>query len=701
VILRNGTIIALKSNCNNSSFFLDYGLEGSSEEKFDMKRNHFWSLTLLASLSAIGFASPELTSMPYPMMDEVVGTQSQDPGSLPPENIDGSKANMKTHAKVAEYIKDFNKASENDLMGAASEALVKFEELHAKDKLNLPTLTWIGYLSSITGNQSHAIETLELIRGKSGDEKVNMMNLRNLCAAYYMTQQYTKAATVLTDLNLMEPDNAKTLSLLGSSYVLSKEYSKAIAPLERAQSLLGSDPDSLRNVRVDLGISYARTGQATQAMSVFDAMLSDESLTSVQLGWMGYIYLENKRYDSAITALERANAIDGNNEGVVNNLANAYLTRGQAGDEAKAVALFEKLASMGSANPVADYNVGSIYLSKKEYAKAKPFLVRAAKSNDPFALNNLGLACEGLGENQEAFANYSKASDMRTDTLVFARNAGFAALRLKNDQMSIKYLERASSMDKSIDVLVPLATLYNRNGMGEKAMAIWMMPEVRESRKGDADYWFNLALAHASAGQSTEAEAAYRQSLQIDPDNADVVNNLGVLLWENEDYTGALDCFKKQSAMQPDSEAAKLNVAACHVKLGQINEAVDIWRGIVRTNPDRMDVRLDLADGLWNTGDTPGARFHYATVLKTQPNNARALNGLGMWALLQTQNDEAESYFRKAKSADMKFIPAYQNLAIVLERKNKKAEAVKVLEAALAMDSSNDAVKQQLARLKS
>jgi Flp pilus assembly protein TadD len=256
-------------------------------------------------------------------------------------------------------------------------------------------------------------------------------------------------------------------------------------------------------------------------------------------------------------------------------------------------------------------------------------------------------------------------------------------------------------MDKSIDVLVPLATLYNRNGMGEKAMAIWMMPEVRESRKGDADYWFNLALAHASAGQSTEAEAAYRQSLQIDPDNADVVNNLGVLLWENEDYTGALDCFKKQSAMQPDSEAAKLNVAACHVKLGQINEAVDIWRGIVRTNPDRMDVRLDLADGLWNTGDTPGARFHYATVLKTQPNNARALNGLGMWALLQTQNDEAESYFRKAKSADMKFIPAYQNLAIVLERKNKKAEAVKVLEAALAMDSSNDAVKQQLARLKS
>ncbi len=666
-----------------------------------MKRNHFWSLTMLASLSTMGVASPELAPMPYPVMDEVVGTQSQDPGSLPPENIDGSKANMKTHAAVAALIKAFNEASEDDLMGAASEALVKFEELHAKDQLNLPTLTWIGYLASITGNQAHAIETLELIRGKSGDEKVNMMNLRNLCAAYYMTQQYTMAAATLTELDAKDPDNKKTLALLGSSYVLSKEYSKAIDPLEKAQSLLGDDADSLRNVRVDLGISYARTNQPQKAMGVFDAMLNDDALTSVQLGWMGYIYLENKRYDSAIVALERANTLDGNNPGVVNNLANAYLSRGNAGDEAKAVVLFEKLATMDSSNPVADYNVGSIYLSKKEYAKAKPFLVKAARSNDPFALNNLGLACEGLGEHAEAFANYSKASDMRTDSLVFARNAGFAALRTKNDQMAIKYLERAAAMEKSSDVLVPLATIYNRNNMGDKAMAIWMMPEIRESRKGDADYWFNLALAHASAGHKTEAEAAYRQSLQIEPNNADVVNNLGALLWANEDYTGALDCFKKQSAMQPENEAAKLNVAACHVKLGQINEAVEIWRGVVRTSPDRTDVRLDLADGLWNTGDTPGARFHYATALKSQPNNARALNGLGMWALLQTQNDEAEEYFRKSKAANMKFIPAYQNLAVVLERKNKKAEAVKVLEAALAMDSENDAVKQQLARLKS
>lgn len=666
-----------------------------------MKRNQFWSLTLLASLSAISMATPVEPANVAVSPMVLAGVQTQELTKLPAENIDGSKVNMKSHAAAASIIKEFNEAQAEDLMGASADALVKFEELHTADPLHLPTMTWIAYLSQVTGNHTRAIEVLETIRGKSQDDSVNLMNLNNLCASYYTTQQYEKAAEALTELDSVAPNNGKTLAVLGSSYVLAKRYDRAIDPLERARGLLADDPDSLRNVNVDLGISYARTNQQAKAMGIFDAMLEDDSLTSVQLGWMGYVYLQNKRYDSSIMALERAYEMDANNEGVVNNLATAYLNRGNAGDEAKAGALYEKLSDISTGNPVADYNVGSIYLSKGEYAKAKPFLMRAAQSNDPFALNNLGRAHEGLKEDNEAYANYAKASDLRPDVLVFAKNAGFAAARIKNNDMAIKYLERAMSMEKSIEILVPLAGAYEGAGMGDKATAIWMMPEVRESRQGDANYWFSLGASHAAAGQSTEAEAAYRKSLQIDPSNAEVLNNLGVLLWNNENYAGALDCFKKQRELQPDNADATMNIAACHVKLGQISEAVEIWRGVVRANPNRMDVRLDLADGLWNTGDTPGARFHYATVLKNDPNNARALNGMGMWALLQTQNDEAADYFRKSINANRKYIPAFQNLAIVLERQNKISEAIKTLEAALAMDANNDSVKEQLARLKS
>lgn len=668
-----------------------------------MKRNHLLTLALMTSLGAMSFGSPlvnldtAVTSFPAVYAE----VQSQGPTKLPAENVDGSKVNAATQREASEIIKEFNANQAEDLMGSAMIALAKFEALHGKDEKNLSVMTWIGYLSTVTGSHARSIEVLEAIRNASQDEAVNVMNLRNLSASYYLSQQYASAAGTLVELDQKVPDQGDTLALLGSSFVLGKEYSKAISPLERAATLLSGDADSLRNVNVDLGISYSRTGDQEKAMMVFDRMKSDDLLTSVQLGWMGFIYLQNKRFDDAISMLERSYQIDSTNQGVVNNLANAYLNRNKPGDEAKAVAMFEELSGMGSGNPVADYNVGSLYLGRGEYAKAKPYLVRAARNGDPLALNNLGRAHEGLGEYAEAASNYSRASDLRPDNDTFAKNAGFALIRVGNDASAIKYLERAMNLNRSTDILLPLAGAYNRTGMGEKAMAIWMMPEVRDSRQNDASYWFNLGTSHAAAGQPAEAEAAYRKSLQIEPNNADVVNNLGVLLWNNENYAGALDCFKKQSAMQPESVDAKLNVAACHVRLGQINEAVEIWRGVVRSSPDRVDVRLDLADGLWNTGDTPGARFHYATVHRTNPNNARALNGLGMWALLQTQNDEAEDYFRKSIAADRKFIPGFQNLAVVLERQNKVAEAVKVLEAALAMAPNNDAVKQQLARLKS
>lgn len=666
-----------------------------------MKLTRLWTLGLLAGITGYAFATPVAG---YQVANEALMSSAitqQTPEKLPAENIDGTKASSKSHNIAAKLIKDYNSAAQDDPVGAAATALAKFEELHTQDPVYLPAMTWIGYLATVTGNQARAIEVLESVRGKSGDPLVNRMNLRNLCSAYYATQQYRKAAGVLTELDKEEPGNAATLSLLGSSYVLDKDYRSAIAPLEQARELLSNDPDSLRNVQVDLGICYSRTGQPDKAMQVFDAMLADTSLTATQLGWMGYIYLENKRVNQAIAALERAHAMDANNATVVNNLATAYIERGNSGDEAKAVGLFENLASMSSGNPVADYNVGTIYLKKGEFAKAKPFLIRAAKSNDPYALNNLGMAHEGLKEEKEALANYAKASDLRPDVLIFAKNAGFAAVRAKDDAAAVIYLNRASKFEQSAEILIPLAGVYNRQGEGAKALEIWTMPAVREKLKGDATYWYSLGVAHANLGQSKEAEAAYRQSLQIKSDNPDVLNNLGALLWENGNYEGAKDCFQKQLGLQPGNEVAKMNVAACHVRLGETAEAVEIWREMVRLHPDRTELRLDLADGLWNTGDTPGARFHYATALNAQPDSARALNGLGMWALLQTQNDEAEDYFRKALRADRKFIAAYQNLAIVLERKNRVPDAIKTLEAALAMDPDNEAVKEHLARLKS
>lgn len=662
-----------------------------------MRRTLFWSFALVvAAVPMLATANPALLTAPSTV---VLAQQGVD--KLPAENIDGSKVDAKIQNQAVEIIKEYRAAT--DMRAAAVDALAKFDALYEKDQKNLSVLTWIGYLSSVTGDHARAIQTLELVRGKSSVAEVNAMNLRNLAASYYTTGDYSKAQSTLIELDSTEPGNAETLSLLGNAYLLDEKYDQAIEPLRRAVALLENDPESLRKVRVDLGIAYYRANQQANAMQTFDSLRGDTGLTAGQLSWMGYVYMENGKLDPAIQCLEQSVELDATNEIAVTNLANCYLKRNADGDQAKAADLYADMGDTGG-NPIADYNVGSLHLARGEYEQALPFLKRAAEDNDPSALNNLGRCYEGLKDDEQSAPLYARASDAKRDEEIYARNAGFAYMRLKNYHAAIPYLERAMSIEgnkHNRDVMANLATAYSNVGRFDDATKLWMSPELRDQYKSDATYWFNLGKTHADQGQSAEAESAYRQSLSIEPNNPMVLNNLGVLLWERQDYAGALDCFQKQSAADPSSLDAKLNVASAHVRLNELDKAVEIWRGVVRSHPDNTKVRLDLADGLWNLGDTPGARFHYAYVNKREPNNARALNGLGMWALLQTEHDEAESYFRQAIKNDRSYIPAFQNLAVVLERKNRLKDAIAVLEAALAMDSHNEDVRAQLSRLKS
>jgi tetratricopeptide (TPR) repeat protein len=57
--------------------------------------------------------------------------------------------------------------------------------------------------------------------------------------------------------------------------------------------------------------------------------------------------------------------------------------------------------------------------------------------------------------------------------------------------------------------------------------------------------------------------------------------------------------------------------------------------------------------------------------------------------------------FRKAMNVDKNFVAAYNNLAVTLERLNKRAEAILVLEQALRIDPNFADAKRNLQRMKS
>lgn len=455
--------------------------------------------------------------------------------------------------------------------------------------------------------------------------------------------------------------------------------------------------DNATKQAIVTAVSTYRAGKLDESIAAFETLQAKVPENPDVLAWLGFLYLRKELPAKAVPVLEKAAELRPKDLEVLNNLGNAYVATEQPD---KALAMYQKVADLNPKMFEPWYNIGNILLARPDYPKAIEAYKKAAalKPDDAFVQNNLGAAYEGQKQSELAAAAYMKASTLRPDNRIFARNAGFAYLRLRQDEKALPYLERAAGDTKDGQVILALAEVYGR--VGRKAEALKLMEGLQTDLGANPTYWFNLGVLRSQSGDNDGAEVAYRNALQLDPNELDTLNNLGLLLFKKRKYDEAADMFDKLAGLNPSSASAKLNLASSLAMAGKLTRATEIWKEVIKTEPSRLDVRLDLAAALWKIGDKDGAKYHYSQILLQDKNNARALNGMGLISLDEAKLAEADALFRQAMKAKKDYIPAYVNLAVTLEKLNRRADAIKVLEQALTIDPKNEDAKKNLARMK-
>ena len=79
-----------------------------------------------------------------------------------------------------------------------------------------------------------------------------------------------------------------------------------------------------------------------------------------------------------------------------------------------------------------------------------------------------------------------------------------------------------------------------------------MLKRAIKVSPGDALLWYQLGLAHSSAGRESEAMAAFEKSVALDPDLAEPRNLLGAALAAKGDLDGAQREFLAALQIHPD-----------------------------------------------------------------------------------------------------------------------------------------------------
>lgn len=127
------------------------------------------------------------------------------------------------------------------------------------------------------------------------------------------------------------------------------------------------------------------------------------------------------------------------------------------------------------------------------------------------------------------------------------------------------------------------------------------------SKPGKARAALRRGGQHLYSGELEEAEGAFRQGLELQPQNSAILGSLGGLLVSLGRFDEAEEYLKKASELTPKDSSHKMNRAKClH---GQDNQeaAREIWLSIPKEDPHYIEAQGSLAQDHGQQGNWEAA----------------------------------------------------------------------------------------------
>ncbi|XP_076190218.1 protein O-mannosyl-transferase TMTC3 isoform X2 [Aptenodytes patagonicus] len=276
-------------------------------------------------------------------------------------------------------------------------------------------------------------------------------------------------------------------------------------------------------------------------------------------------------------------------------------------------------------------NVGHALENEKNFERALQFFIQATQvqPDDIGAHMNVGRTYKNLNKTKEAEESYMIAKSLMPQIIPGKKYAARVAPNHLNVYINLANLIRANESR-----LEEADQLYRQ--------AISMRPDFKQAyiSRGELLLKMNKPL---------KAKEAYLRALDLDRNNADLWYNLAIVYIELKDPTEALKNFNRALELNPTHKLALFNSALLMQESG--------------------DARL-----------RPEAKQRLLHYVKEEPQDANGYFNLGMLAMDDKKDMEAEAWMKKAIRLQPNFRSALFNLALLYSQTGKELMALPVLE---------------------
>lgn len=537
--------------------------------------------------------------------------------------------------------------------------------------------------------------------------------------------ELTRALESFAALVQQHPDQGALLAEYGYWLLAGGRDDDALAVLERATTLVPSDPVVLMN----LGVALRRAKKPADAQRAFErAIAARPGYTPARIALAGLLR-QTKRYDEAVAALGRATELGSNDEVARARVALGAVRVAQGKlDEAHRV--FESAIERAPAMPELRLAIARSYFGADQPAatqRALAVAVRAAElAPDLVAVHALmGKIHDRRGDDLEARAAWERVLALDPENryarrrllrLALARDAfpearqhaqrllaedpeepehhflaGLVAAREGRvaDAESAYRAAVARSREGYPEAHFNLGLLYKSADRLDDAIAAYRAAIT--ARPAYLSAWNNLGLAHVAREAFVDGERAYRRALELDATYAPAWLNLGRLYLRQKDTARAIDAFEKALAARPGYPEAQQNLGTALSRAGRKPEAITVVRRLLEQEPRRPSAWFNLGLALGETNDAAGATAAFRRALELDPSHRGALRHLAQHALATGELSEAMRLYDELLDVIPGDRTARLGLATVALKRGDRGRCAELVGRVLAEEPTDEA----------
>jgi len=477
----------------------------------------------------------------------------------------------------------------------------------------------LAHLSS--GKVADGFEQLEAL---AAEDKTGTTADMALISAHLMRREYEPALKAIANLEKKQPDQPLAHHLRGRVQLAMKNTDAARASFEQAlkldavyfpaaaalaaldladkksdaararfQAILAKDP---KNVPALLALAElgARTGASKDEVGkhLADAVAAAPDAVRPRLLLIEH-HLRHKDTRAATTVAQAGVAAQPNSPELLDALGRVQLA---TNDHQQALATFNKLASLQPQSPQPHLRVAGVQLAMKDEAAARQSLERALKITPNLVAAQQQLIALDMAAKKPdaALATARTVQKQRPGEPVgFVFEGDIHAAQRNFDAAASAYrsaLAKAPNQSETAVKLHSTLRAANKTADAERFSQTWLKDHPKDAR-----FLFHLGDLALFQRDYAGAEARYRATLEVNPDNAIALNNVAWTM-ARQGKPGALEYAEKANRLAPNQPVFMDTLGYVLSEAGQHERAIEVQQKAVAAQPDTPMFKLTLAN---------------------------------------------------------------------------------------------------------